>query len=69
MTGPDDAFAVAWRLAWDTDADAAAFVDAYEIAVDGLDFPASVELLPSGDVLVAHASSEALLAQTVDAAD
>ena len=68
-TGPDDAFAVAWRLSWDTTADAAAFVDAYEIVVDGLDFPASVQLLANGDVLVTHASSEALLAQTVDAAD
>ena len=68
-TGPDDAFAVAWRLAWDSAADAREFVDAYEIVVGGLDFPASVQLLPDGEVLVAHASSEALLAQTVDAAD
>jgi hypothetical protein len=69
VSGPDDAFAVAWRLAWDTAADAREFVDAYEIVVDGLDFPATVELLPGGQVLVAHASSETLLAQTVDAAD
>ena len=68
-SGPDDAFAVAWRLAWDSAADAREFVDAYEVVVDGLDFPASVRLLPDGEVLVAHASSDALLAQTIDAAD
>jgi hypothetical protein len=68
-SGPDDAFAVAWRLAWDSAADARQFVDAYEVVVDGLGFPASVQLLPDGEVLVAHASSDALLAQTIDAAD
>ncbi len=69
VTGPDGAFAVAWRLAWDSAADAAAFVDAYQIVVDGLDFPASVTALPNGQVLVAHASDEVLLDQTVDAAN
>jgi hypothetical protein len=69
VTGPDDGFAVAWRLAWDSAADAAAFADAYQIVVDGLDFPASVTELPNGEVLVAHASSEQLLDQTVDAAN
>lgn len=69
VRGPDDAFAVAWRLAWDSPADAAAFVDAYQIVVDGLGFPASVTALPNGQVLVAHASDEALLDQTVDAAN
>jgi hypothetical protein len=68
-SGPDDAFAVAWRLAWDSAADAAEFVDAYQIVVDGLDFPASVTALPNGEVLVAHASDEALLDRTVDAAN
>jgi hypothetical protein len=68
-TGPDDAFAMAWRLAWDSAADAAEFVEAYQIVVDGLDFPASVTALPNGEVLVAHASDEALLDLTVDAAN
>ena len=68
-TGPDDAFALAWRLAWDSPADAAEFVTAYETVVDGLDFPASVTELSNGEVLVAHASTEALLRQTIDAAD
>ncbi len=68
-TGPDDAFAVAWLLAWDSTDDAAEFLAAYESVVDSLDFPASVTELPSGEILVAHASSEDLLVQTVDAAD
>jgi hypothetical protein len=68
-TGPDDAFAVAWRLAWDSASDADEFVAAYETATAELGFPASVELLPNGEVLVAHASTDALLAQTVAAAD
>lgn len=67
--GPDDAFAVAWRLAWDSPADAAEFVEAYQIVVDSLDFPASVTELPNGEVLVAHGSDEQLLDQAVDAAN
>jgi hypothetical protein len=69
VTGPDDAFAVAWRVAWDSAADAAEFADAYTAVVNGLDFPASVTALPSGEILVAHASTPDLLAQTVAAAD
>jgi hypothetical protein len=69
VSGPDDQFAVAWRLAWDAPAEAAEFVDAYQIVVDGLDFPASVTELPNGEVLVAHASDEELLDLTVDAAN
>ncbi len=68
-TGPDDAFAVAWLLAWDSADDAAEFLAAYESVVDSLDFPASVTELPSGEILVGHASSEDLLIQTVEAAD
>ena len=68
-TGPDDAFALAWRLAWDSPADASEFLAAYETVVDALDFPASVTELPNGEILVAHASTEELLQQTVDAAD
>ena len=69
VTGPDDAFAVGWRLAWDAATDADEFMAAYEQVLDELDFPASVTELSNGDVLVAHASTDALLAQTVDAAD
>jgi len=67
--GPDEAFAVAWRLSWDTAADAAEFASAYETVVASLDFPATVSELPSGDILVAHASSDDLLTRTVDAAN
>ena len=66
--GPDDAFAVAWRLAWDEPSDAGEFVDAYETAIDALDFPATVELMPNSEVLVVHASSEDLLGQVLAAA-
>jgi hypothetical protein len=69
VQGPDDEFAVAWRLTWDSPADATEFLAAYETVVGGLDFPASVTQLPDGDILVAHASTEDLLRQTVDAAD
>lgn len=68
-TGPDDAFAVAWRLAWDSPSDAAEFLVAYETVVDSLDFPASVTELPNGEILIAHASSEDLLTATAAAAD
>jgi hypothetical protein len=67
--GPDDAFALAWRLAWDTPGDAAEFAEAYESILDELPFAASVTELAGGEVLVAHASSDELLAQTVSAAD
>ena len=68
-TGPDEAFAVAWRLAWDTPADADEFVAAYNTAIGSLDFPASVTELGSGEVLVSHGSSEEILRRTVDAAN
>jgi hypothetical protein len=69
VTGPDETFAVAWRLAWDSPEDAAEFLAAYETVADGLDFPASVTELANGQILVAHASSVELLRQTIDAAD
>ncbi|HEY6609035.1 MAG TPA: hypothetical protein VI277_07565 [Candidatus Limnocylindria bacterium] len=68
-SGPDDAFALAWRLAWDTPADAAEFGAAYRSIVDTLGFPASVTELANGELLVVHASSEDLLRRTQDAAD
>jgi hypothetical protein len=68
-TGPDEAFAVAWRLAWDTPADADEFVSAYSTAIQDIGFPASVTELDDGDVLVAHGSSAEILRRTVDAAD
>lgn len=67
-SGPDDEFAMAWRLSWDSASDADEFVAAYESVVGTLDFPARVVQLDDGEVLVAHASSGELLARTVDAA-
>jgi hypothetical protein len=66
--GPDDAFAVAWRLAWDTPADADEFVDAYTSAIAGIDFPAQVSELGDGVVLVAHGSSDTILRRVTDIA-
>lgn len=68
-SGPDDAFALAWRLAWDTPADAAEFLSAYGTVVDALPFPATVLEVGDGQILVAHASSDDLLRRTVDAAN
>jgi hypothetical protein len=69
VSGPDDAFAVAWRLAWDTPGDATEFLDAYRTVVDSLPFPAIVVELAGGEILVAHASDDDLLRRTVDAAN
>ena len=57
---PDGDFVLAWRLVWDTPADATEFVAAYETALGALDFPASVRLLPDGAALVVHASTQEL---------
>ena len=66
--GPDEAFALVWRLRFETDADTEEFVAAYETVVDELSFPASVTTLPDGDVLVVHASSDELLVAAAAAA-
>ncbi len=68
VSGPDDAFALAWRLAWDTPADAEEFEEAYRVVVDGLPFPATVQLIGDREILVVHASTEGLLERTVSAA-
>ena len=67
-TGPNEAFAVAWRLVWDTPADADEFEDAYTSVVSGLGFPASVTRVDDDEVLVAHGSSPDVLRRTVEAA-
>lgn len=66
--GPDDAFALVWRLTWDTPDDAAAFEAAYATVVEALPFPALVTRDGERDVLVAHAATTDLLRQTVAAA-
>ena len=68
-TGPDGAFAVAWRSAWDTAEDATEFASAYEAVISELPFPA-VGISPSADeVLIVHASDDTILRQVIDAAD
>jgi len=69
VAGPDDAFAVAWRSSWETDADADEFAAAYATAIEALDFPATVTRLADGDVLVVHGSDDEVLARTLAAAD
>lgn len=67
VRGPDEAFALAWRIAYETDEDAAAFETAYGTVIDALDFPALVSR--DGDtVLVAHAADTDLLRRTAEAA-
>jgi hypothetical protein len=61
-SGPQGAFALAWRLAWDSSADAREFADAYASILGELPFEA--ELVETGDdeLLVLHASSADVLA-------
>ena len=67
-TGPDEAFAVAWHLVWDTPADADEFEDAYNSVIPGLGFEASVTRLDDDEVLIAHGSSQDVLRRTIEAA-
>ena len=67
-TGPDEGFALVWRLAWDGPADAAEFVDAYATVVDELPFPAVVREV-GGEALVVHASTDALLDRVLAAVE
>ena len=66
-SGPDDAFALVWVLAWDTAADADAFSAAYASVIEQLDFPAQIGSLPGGEVVVVHASSAQLVETVLDA--
>ena len=67
VEGAGGEWALAWRLAWDAPRDATEFVGAYEVALAtaAFDFAASVRVLPSGEVLVVHASTQALHDSTV----
>ena len=66
--GPNDDFALAWRLAWDAPTDAAEFFDAYTAIVGNLPFAASVRVVPGGDLLVVHATSDDIADRVVEAA-
>jgi hypothetical protein len=67
--GPDDAFAVAWRLAWDTPTDATEFSASYEAATSDLPFTVRVGEPDGAEVLVIHASSDDLAGRLADALD
>ena len=67
-SGPDEAFAVAWELAWDTETDAGEFVEAYQAVIDELPFPAAIRELSETEVLVVHASDDEILTRLEDAA-
>jgi hypothetical protein len=67
-SGPDGAFSLAWRLAWDTPADAAEFAVAYAKVTDALPFPARLVSLSDTEQLIVHASSDTLLETTLAAA-
>ena len=67
--GPDDEFALGWRLAWDSAEDATEFADAYAAVVETLPFPAAVRSIGDTEVLVVHASTDDLLKQVADGAD
>ena len=65
--GPNDEFALAWRLEFETEDDAAEFEEAYGTVIDSLEFPA-LATRDGSSVLVAHASSDDLLRRTVEVA-
>lgn len=67
--GPDEAFALGWRLAWDSAEDATEFAEAYGAVAATLPFPAAVRSIGDTEVLVVHASTDDLLKQVADGAD
>jgi hypothetical protein len=67
-TGPNDAFAVAWRVVWDTPEDADEFTDAYNSVVPSLGFPASVTRVVDDELLIAHGSTPDVLRRVMESA-
>lgn len=68
-SGPDGAFALAWRLAWDTAADAEEFASTYQAAAGDLPFNVRVGEPDGNEVLVLHASSDDVAQRMEDALD
>ncbi|MEP6680799.1 MAG: hypothetical protein ABJB65_04905 [Chloroflexota bacterium] len=66
--GPDGAFSLEWRLAWDTPADANEFAAAYAKVIAALPFPARLVSISATQQLIVHASSKAALETTLAAA-
>jgi hypothetical protein len=59
--GPDGAWTLAWRIAWDAPAQAAEFMEAHDSATATLPFATSAEGTSDTETLILHASSPALL--------
>jgi len=66
-SGPSGAFALAWRLKWDSATDADQFAVAYASVRGTLPFPAVLVRRSATEVLVVHASSQAVLDTVVAA--
>ena len=66
--GQDGDFALAWRLVWDTPADADQFAATYQQALPALAFPGAVLQIDQNTVVIGHASDDAVLRAVMDAA-
>ncbi len=66
-TGPAGSFALAWKLTWDSPADAREFRQTYAAVESRLAFPSQLISLGDRTVLVAHASSKEILRRVVAA--
>ena len=58
---------MAWRISWDTVAQATEFDEAYAEITADLPFPTRATTASNGDTLILHASSAAVLDQMADA--
>jgi len=61
LNGPDGAWAVAILSTWDSDAEAAEFLDSAQVAVNGLGSPADVSAKGDRDVTILIASDDPIL--------
>jgi hypothetical protein len=61
VEGPDGAWGVVLETAWDSAADATAFQDAAQTAIDGLGHPGRISAPSGGNVTILIASDEATL--------
>ena len=61
--GPDDTWAMAWQIGWDTPAQADEFAEAYGRITAELPFPTRSITAPNGDTLILHASSAGVIDQ------
>jgi hypothetical protein len=60
-SGPDGAWALAWRIAFDTPGQATEFDDAYSVITAELPFTAAAETTAAAERLVLHASSGSVM--------